>query len=36
MEAKMSHKGDQIKSYDLQFKSDTIRYAETNGNHAAA
>ena len=36
MEAKISHKGGRIKSYDLQFKSDVIRYAETNGNHAAA
>ena len=31
-----SHKGSRIKSYMLKFKIDTVKYAEINGNRAAA
>ena len=31
-----SHKGEKIKSYDLQFKLDAVKFAELQSNRAAS
>ena len=36
MEDLSSHKGKKLKSYNIQFKLDDIKFAEENSNHSAS
>ena len=36
MEDLLSHKGKKLKSYNIQFKLDAIKFAEENSNHSAS
>ena len=36
MEDLSSHKGKKLKSYNIQFKLDAIKFAEENSNHSAS
>ena len=36
LENSMSHKGEKRRNYTMEFKRETIEYAEKNSNHKAA